>query len=138
MAENTVVKEYLSDAMIEAGARLTAKLDEANVPITAAFWFYDSEVNEWRLFFASPEVSTKGNTEVYKRIQPALKALATEGFSISSLLIRLLDANDRLVRLLSSAVVTGPGVSRIRFSKNAVNGHFIDDALIYRLTRAAA
>jgi hypothetical protein len=46
--------------------------------------------------------------------------------------IGLLDASDDLVRLLKVAIVTGPGVKRIRFSKNVINGHFIDDALIYR------
>jgi hypothetical protein len=29
---------------------------------------------------------------------------------------------------------TGPAISRIRFSKNAVNGRFIEDTLIYRVT----
>jgi hypothetical protein len=46
--------------------------------------------------------------------------------------IGVLDANDDLVRLLKAAIRTGPGLSRIRFSRNVINGHFIDDALIYR------
>ena len=33
MAENTVVKEQLTSDMIEAGARLTQKLDESGLPI---------------------------------------------------------------------------------------------------------
>jgi hypothetical protein len=47
-------------------------------------------------------------------------------------MIGVLDAEADLVRLLKAAVGTGPGISRIRFSKNVINGHFIDDALIYR------
>jgi hypothetical protein len=42
--------------------------------------------------------------------------------------------NDPLVLLLRKAIVTGPGISGIRFTSNSVNGTFIDDAYIYRLT----
>ena len=75
MAENAVVKDRLTDAMVEAGADLTRKLDE----------------------------------------------------------IGLLDQNAELVKLLRIAIHTGPGIGRIRFSKNVINGHFIEDALIYRV-----
>jgi hypothetical protein len=44
-----------------------------------------------------------------------------------------MDADADLVRLLRVAARTAPGVNRIRFSKNVINGHFIDDALIYRV-----
>ncbi len=44
-----------------------------------------------------------------------------------------MDADADLVRLLRVALKTGGGLSRIRFSKNVINGHFIDDALIYRV-----
>jgi hypothetical protein len=47
--------------------------------------------------------------------------------------IRLLDPNAELVKLLKTAIRTGAGVESIRFSKNVISGHFIDDALIYRV-----
>jgi hypothetical protein len=67
VAEGTVVKEQLTGAMIDAGAELTKKLDESGLPVTAALWLFVSDLNEWRLLFASPEVGTKGPRDVYER-----------------------------------------------------------------------
>ncbi len=79
MAENIVVKEQLTDKMIDAGAEITRKLEELGLPIDAAFWFLTSETYEWRLMFASSEVDTKGPREVYKKIHDALDALGDNG-----------------------------------------------------------
>jgi len=134
MAENTVVKDQLTESMIQAGAELTQKLDEIGLPTSAALWLFDSEVNEWRLLFASSEVSTQGPRHVYGRIRLALQQLGEKGAAAPLSVIGLLDEHAELVKLLRSAIVTGSGIGRIRFSKNVVDGHFIEDALIYRVT----
>jgi hypothetical protein len=133
MAENTVVKEQLTQEMIEAGAKLTAMLDAMGLPIAAALWLFMPEVNEWRLSFASPEVSVSGPRKVYEKVEKARRALGEQAAAVPLSAIGLLDANDQLVQLLRVALKTGAGVSRIRFSKNVINGHFIEDALIYRI-----
>ncbi len=117
--------------MIRSGEDLTAKLDSLGLPVVAAMWSFEPEINEWRLFFASPEVSAKGPRAVYKKIQEAVEALGGDA-AIPLSMIGVLDPEADLVQLLKAAVHTGPGISRIRFSKNVINGHFIDDALIYR------
>jgi hypothetical protein len=38
-----------------------------------------------------------------------------------------------LLQLLKGAIQTGPGINGIRFSRNMINGTYIDDAFIYRL-----
>lgn len=124
-----MVKEQLTDEMIEAGARLTAQLDEAGVPIVAALWLFQPEINEWRLLFASPEVGTQGPRAVYAKVRQALDGAGDPRLPLSN--IGVTDTDDDLVRLLK-AIRTGPGIARIRFSKNVLEGHFIDDALIYR------
>lgn len=129
MAENAMVKEQLTDEMIDAGARLTAKLDEAGVPIKAALWLFLPEINEWRLYFASPEVRTLGPRSVYDKVREAVEGADGPRLLLSN--IGVIDTEDDLVRLLK-AIQTGPGIARIRFSKNVLDGHFIDDALIYR------
>lgn len=134
MAENTVVKEQLTNAMVDAGAELTRRLDEIGLPTTAAFWRFEPEVNEWRLLFASPEVATKGPREVYGKIQQAIDDLKDKAAAVPLSAIGLIDVDADLIRLLRMAVQTGAGISRIRFSKNVINGHFIDDALIYRVS----
>ncbi len=127
-----MVKEQLTDVMIDVGAKLTSKLDEIGLPVTAALWLFVPDLNEWRLLFASPEVSSKGPRTVYEKIRHALDDLGADGSAVPLSIIGVLDADADLVRLLKVAVRTGPGVSRVRFSKNVINGHFIDDALIYR------
>ena len=132
MAENTVVKEQLTDEMIEAGAQLTQKLDYLGLPIPVAMWLFLFDINEWRLLFASPQLSAEGPREVYEKIEEARKALGAQAERLPLSVIGLMDTNHQLVQLLRIALRTGPGVSRVRFSKNVIDGHFIDDALIYR------
>jgi hypothetical protein len=120
--------------MIQAGAELTRKLDEIGLPTSAALWLFDAEVNEWRLLFASPEVSTQGPRQVYERIQLALQQLGDKAAAAPLAVIGLLDEHAELVKRLRSTMATGPDIGRMRFSKNVINGHFIEDALIYRVT----
>jgi len=133
MAENTVVKEQLTEEMIEAGAQLTAKLDEMRLPIAAAMWLFSPDINEWRLLFASPELSTAGPRNVYEKIEEARQALGDKAAAAPLSVIGLIDANHQLVQLLRIAVRTEAGVARVRFSKNVINGQFIEDTLIYRI-----
>lgn len=133
MAENTVVKEMLTSAMVDAGAELTRKLDQIGVPITAALWLFEAELNEWRLVFASPEVTTLGSRDVYDKVRQAIDQLQERAAPVPLSLVTLMDANADLILRLRKALGTGSGISRIRFSKNVIDGHFIDDALIYRV-----
>lgn len=126
-----MVKEQLTGAMIDGGAALTAKLDENGLGVTAAFWLFLPELNEWRLHFASPDVGTKGPREVYERVSLAIDQLGANAATPLSI-VTVLDDNDDLVRLLKGGIRTGPGLNRIRFSRDVIDGHFIDDALIYR------
>lgn len=132
MAENAVVKEQLTSAMIDAGAELIQKLDDMGLAVTSAFWLFDPELNEWRLLFASPEVGSKGPRDVYEKIRLAIEQLGEKAAAVQFSLVGLLEPSADLVRLLKEAVPRGRGVNRIRFSKNVIDGHFIDDALIYR------
>jgi hypothetical protein len=134
VAEGAVVKEQLTGVMIDAGAELTAKLDESGLPITTALWLFVPDLNEWRLLFASPEVATKGPRDVYEKIRKVVSQLGEKASAVPLSIIGVMDADADLVRLLKVAIQTGPGINRIRFSKNVINGHFIDDALIYRAT----
>ena len=134
MAENTVVKDQLTEAMIDAGAEVTRKLDETGLRSCAALWLFLTENNEWRLFIALPEVSSQGPRQIYEHIRVILEDLGDKASAAPLSVIGLLDPDDELIRLLRIAIRTGPEINRIRFSKNAINGHFIEDALIYRVT----
>jgi hypothetical protein len=139
MAQNTMVKESLSQSMVTEGASLVRRLDEAEWDVTAAFWFHLADDNGWKLLIASPEVEAKGPRESYTVIQKVLGELDPLPTELTLNDIGLMATNHPLVGLLGSAIATGKSISNIRFSKNVINGHFIDDALIYRMgSRAAA
>jgi hypothetical protein len=133
MAENTVVKEYLSAEMVEAGAELIAKLDAMGLPIVAALWLFEPEINQWRLLIASPEVPASGSLDVYHKIGEARRALGEKAAALPRFSISAVDPNREPVRSFRMEMPTGEGLSRIRFSKNMVNRRFIEDALIYRI-----
>jgi hypothetical protein len=133
VAENTVVKEYLSPEMIEAGAQLITKLDAMGLPMSAALWLFDDEINEWRLLIASPEREKSGSRSIYEKIQEARRALGDKAAAAPMSLITLVDPNQELIRAFREGMPTGEGISRLRFTKRVVNRRYVDDALIYRI-----
>lgn len=134
MAENYVVKEQLTDAMIAAGESLMHKLDDIGLPIRAALWYFFPESNEWQLLISSPDVSSEGPRKVLERIHEALQLLGESAKQIPLALVTVLESNAEPVKYLDKFVQTGKSFNRIRVRRSAVNGHYIDDALIYRIT----
>lgn len=132
MVEEVVVTESLSSKMIEAGAELVRRLDQMHFDVRSALWLYVSEVGTWRLIIASPEVKRGGPRNAYKKVQSALGEIQNEP-KVGLEHISVVDSHDPLVSLLRTALTTGPRISGVRFSRNTINGHFIEDAYIYRV-----
>ena len=131
-----MVKTTLVDADMKAGEALLSKLDEIEFDVRAALWFYMPDSEEWRLNFASPAVDEKGPKDAYETVQsqlPELKEELEQDYELSLQNISVVSPNDDLVKLLRTAVKTGPGVSHIRFARNVINNMFIEDAYIYRV-----
>ena len=126
-----VLKEQLTDEMIEAGAQLTQKLLDRGFPISVAMWFFLPESNRWRLLFATP-LDSEGPLAVYTKIQEAQAALGSDARRVPFTAIGLKQTNEPLVRALQREVSTGKELARVRLHGNAIDGHYIDDALIYR------
>jgi hypothetical protein len=136
MAEDTVVaKEVLTDGMIKAGERLTRILDSRGWPVTASMWFYFPDENRWKLLIASPVTSEQGAKKAYMDIQKALDALPPDVRELELEDIVAIEENHPLVSLLGKVVQTDGDLAGIRFSRNAVEGQFIEDAYIYKLKR---
>lgn len=133
-----MVETRLTQDLIREGARLVEKLDQSGVSPDAAFWFYFPDIAGWKLFLAETKVAASGPREVYKQIQKTLHAIRSEITHLSLEDVAVAKADAPLVALLSSAIATGPGISGIRFSRNAINGVPTEDAYIYRLKRPAA
>jgi len=133
MAEEVVVKEDLSQAMMRAGAQLTELLIGAGMVVSASLWLYDAEANAWRLLIASPEVRKRGPKEVYGQIRAAIAQMPQGQPGLELMDVSAVDERYATVSLLRHAVKTGENLAAIRFAGNAIRGHLIEDAYIYRM-----
>jgi hypothetical protein len=134
MAEETVVKEILTQEMIQAGAELTRRLGEAHLEVHASLWLYMPDKNLWRLIVASPAVRQDGPKKVYQQIQTILSKMSDQTWKIPLHDISVVEDNDPLIASLRTSMGTKDGVSGRRFSRDTINGHFIEDAYIYKMT----
>ena len=126
MAETTLVNDD-----VRAGSELVRILDEAGFPVTAAAWIYFPDAEEWRLVIRTPKAA-KNLQEAFLDVARAMDAKGDLRAKLNLARIKLVPPTDLLLKALGS-VVSAPGLSKIRFSRNVVNGIYIDDALIYRL-----
>lgn len=134
MAQDLLVGEHLTSEMIAAGAQLVVALDKLNVLVKGAFWFLIPEQHVWRLVVVSSEVAISGPRALYRKIRSALGKSNLVGPVVATKDIAVVDTADPMYAVLRVAISTGPGISGIRFSRNVINGQFIEDAYIYRVT----
>ncbi len=130
MAEEILVKEALTERMIDAGAELTTSLDRAQWPVAASFWLFDQENNQWRLVLASPRVLDEGPLASYRHIHGVLRATSSP-LPLES--IAVVSPDDALVQAFRSVYRTNGDLERRRAFRGAINGRFIDDAYLYRV-----
>ncbi len=134
MAETLLVAEQLTPEMLKSGAALVATLDSQRLLVKAAYWLYLADQRVWRLVIVSPEVALHGPRTIYGRIRAALTKLPSDVSSVESKDIVVVDTKDHLYLLLRTAISTGPGIGGVRFSRNSINGNFVEDAYLYRVT----
>lgn len=134
MGEKVVVTQILSEVMIKAGTRLIEQLDKVGLPVEAALWLYIPEAEVWRFVISLPDVKLNGPKQAYEKVQSALSTMKGDESEIGLQNISVVDTKDSMVTLLRHAIRTGAGTSGIRFSRNIINGTYIEDAYIYRLS----
>lgn len=121
------------DKDIRDGMKLIKAIDRSMFDLVGALWFYYADSGEWRLLLVSQLVDTIGPKRCYEVIQSVIEDMPRD-FGISLIRISVLSPRDNLIKLLEVALHTGKGISTIRFTRNTINGVFIEDALIYRLS----
>ena len=123
-----LVKEALTDEMIEAGAELIANLDRQDWPLVGAFWMFDPERNDWRLMLVSPAVDKEGDFESYRRIDNILRA-STTPLSLTDVSVR---PDPRILPALTAGLPPGWEEGGRRLKRTALKGVYIDDVYLYR------
>jgi len=124
---------FFSEPMIEAGKRLIERLDESDSDVQAAFWMFFLDEKRWKLIIVSRSVQDYGPRQFYKRVVEANKKANGLELVVSLNDVSVTDTSDTFVNLLRSAISTGDEISGIRFSRNTINGTFIEDSYIYRI-----
>ena len=135
MADEILLKAPLEDAMIREGEAITSQLEELGVPLTASFWLYTSERNEWILTLTSPMVTSEGQLAVMRMVAKALRALNLSITCVNH--ISVIWPNEPVVRALSTLTADGPLMQSKRFN-GVLDRCYIDDAYLYRITPTAA
>jgi len=124
-------KTTLVDNDITEGKKLIERLDKTSFNVSAALWFYDTELNEWRFYLATDYLKKHTLQDAYNFVQDELKAI--NAVNISSDNISIVDLDDELVKLIKFIITTGKKeIQNIRVSRNVINGVMIEDVFVYR------
>lgn len=130
MAQKLVVRDSLTNEMIEAGADLARRLKAAPIEVIACMWHFLPEPNVWRLIVASPEVAEYGPKKVYRKIRNILSEIPEEKPSIGLTDISAVAHDDSLVSLLRKAVRIDADTFGKWFS-GGIEGTYIEETYIY-------
>lgn len=116
---------------LEGGRKLVAALDNAGLDIRAAYWLFREESESWRLYLATPLVSSQGPKAAYTKVLHELKSLDVPNLKFRN--ISVIDPAHPLVSRLKTAVHTGPKIDSIPFIGNTIDGVHIPPTHIYRI-----
>jgi hypothetical protein len=130
-----MVSITLNDNLIKDGELVIKQLDESGICVDAALWLYSSDFGDYRLLLFLPKVINRGPLAAYKKVQAAISNLSKKGVQLSLSLdqIQVVEPNFPALKVLHTALKTGPGIRGIRFTNNVINRQVIEDAYIYRL-----
>ncbi len=115
---------------IDAGRALVQELDNRRFPLPDAFWLLSQEEKEWRLVLGTSFIDWYGPISAYEELQNIIRSAR---LSLPLVLLSVVSSSAPLIVALSSAITTGPEATTIRFSRNTIDGVYIEDAVIYRL-----
>ena len=128
-----VVTQVLTAEMIEAGKELVRNLDAKGAKITGALWLLEAEPRAWRLLLAFKDFDREGPKALYRKVRNALVRARSPGAQLALQDVAAVSDQHPLIRLLSMVIRTTPSGEGVRFSRNTVNGQYIEDAYIYRM-----
>ena len=129
MDTTALVTHFFFD--VEGGLKLVEALDRDQIPVSAAYWMFHEPSGEWRLYIATPLVSTDGIREAYGKILKEMRKIAVSGLSARNIVA--LDPSDQTVRLLSERYQTDIDAPPVTFPEAYIHGKYIPAAYIYRM-----
>lgn len=126
-----MVEDALVTEDIDAAGRLITFFDEQGLPVRSALWLYDGDARRWRFVVAFRE-ERKDITTFYLDMARAVHRSERKDL-LDLAQVDVVDPNLSVVSALRE-MINIEGNSRVRFSQNRINGVYLEDALIYRLS----
>ncbi len=80
-------QDLLVTSAIDEGRRLLEELDNIDYIITSAFWYFNSDTNDWKLYMASPYIDTQGPTIGYSRIQDLIHKMEFSTITLMNIVV---------------------------------------------------
>ena len=124
-------KAILVGYSIEEGKKLLKELDQSNLEVTSAFWYYVSESEQYRLVIVTPFFEKHGPRKTYEKVQKVLRSEKDLDLTLSD--IYLMGPDDPLNKGLRALLSSGSELSGERITQSVVDGIYIDDAYLYRV-----
>jgi len=129
MYTQTLVEKSIVD-----GQRLVQALEQTGLNPRAAFWYFNPELDAWKLMISLPLMDTGDHQQAYKVVERTRMAAHPE-IPIALNDIHLQSSHSALVGAVRAAVRTLP--SNLRAGSHhigqTVNNQFIGDVYIYRV-----
>jgi hypothetical protein len=135
-----VVRDNLSEELIEAGYRLLFMTDVLKMQAQGAMWIRRHDLNDWRYYLVTSLVDAIGRRAVYKLLlrifgAPGGEEFFSKDFTIED--VHLGSPTDEYYQRISSGIanlVPPTGKNRIIFTDYTVSG-ITFDAVVYRAIR---
>jgi hypothetical protein len=108
-----MAKEALVDADVRAAAELVKLLDQNNLNVSGALWFYQSEAERWRLLISFLE-KRRDVTTYYLEVAKLINKSGRKDI-IDLGLVDFVDSDRSVIGPLSRAIRV-EGLSNVRFS----------------------
>lgn len=127
-----MAEEALVGDDIEAADNLLKFLDANGYPVSGALWLYHSDDDRWR-FVISFREKRDDLASFYRDIAKLMNAQAHDRNILDLSRVDFVDSDRSVIGSLSKALRV-EGNSRVRYTNNRINGVFLEDALIFRLS----
>jgi hypothetical protein len=121
----------LVEMRITEGKRLVDCLVEEGVPVTAACWLRDTEVEQWYLYLVTPLVTKKGATmNAYRRVNAVIRRLP-EPLLLDPFEIKVVAPDSPVGKAVQEFHGRSPRPSPIHYREGRFGDVYIDGAYIY-------
>jgi hypothetical protein len=126
--------QTLVEKSVHDGGRLVQALEDGGLDPKAAFWYFNPELDTWKLMVLLPLMDHGNHQHAYKMVERTRVAIRPE-VAISLNDIHLQSHQSPLVGAVRSAVRSLPSNARegFHYIGTTVNNQFIGDVYIYHI-----